>query len=158
MTPEKSRAANKKQYMRRIALGLCRSCGGRKPAKGRACCPKCLRDGLDNYYKNKEKRLDQQKRYKKKLRDATFAAYGGPICACCGETRYEFLQVDHVNGDGADHRRKIGKTSQTLYLWLRKHGYPKGFRVLCVNCNFSMGIHGYCPHEKERRNDRKIRR
>jgi hypothetical protein len=31
--------------------------------------------------------------------------------------------------------------------WLRKNGFPKGFRVLCHNCNFAHGHYGYCPHK-----------
>jgi hypothetical protein len=34
-----------------------------------------------------------------------------------------------------------------LHLYLRTHGYPSGFRVLCHNCNFSFGHYGYCPHQ-----------
>lgn len=33
-----------------------------------------------------------------------------------------------------------------IYRWLKQQGFPTGFRVLCMNCNFSYGLHGYCPH------------
>ncbi len=69
--------------------------------------------------------------------------YGGS-CACCGESRLAFLAIDHPNNDGAAHRKsgvdKIGN-------WLFKHNYPKGFRVLCHNCNCARGFYGFCPHE-----------
>lgn len=70
--------------------------------------------------------------------------YGGPVCACCGETIYSFLTLDHVHNDGAEHRRQIGKH---LYRWIIENDYPEGFQVLCMNCNF--GKHqngGVCPH------------
>lgn len=75
-------------------------------------------------------------------------AYGGPVCACCGESHIECLQIDHVNGDGATHRREIcGKNrSGNLYVWLRQNNYPPGFRVLCANCNFAISRLGRCPH------------
>lgn len=37
-----------------------------------------------------------------------------------------------------------------ITLWLKKNNYPPGFRVLCMNCNFSLGMRGYCPHQKEK--------
>lgn len=70
--------------------------------------------------------------------------YGG-LCDCCGESNLEFLQIDHVDNDGADHRRAIG---MSIYKWLHDNGCPKdGFRLLCANCNWSRGQWGYCPHE-----------
>ena len=74
-------------------------------------------------------------------------AYGGPRCCCCGEDHVECLSIDHVNGNGAQHRRDNGYGTN-LYIWLRQQGYPPGFRVLCVNCNFVLGRFGYCPHDK----------
>lgn len=32
--------------------------------------------------------------------------------------------------------------------WCRRNGYPKGFRVLCHNCNMAIGFYGYCPHSR----------
>jgi hypothetical protein len=80
------------------------------------------------------------------IRLEVIAAYGGQ-CACCGETRWEFLQFDHIDGGGEQHRREIRDAA--LDRWLKRHGYPEGFRVLCSNCNFAHGKYGYCPHEKE---------
>lgn len=71
--------------------------------------------------------------------------YGGK-CACCGETTFEFLAIDHINGGGGEHRRKIGK-SETVK-WLIKNNYPEGFQVLCHNCNLAKGFYGECPHQK----------
>lgn len=70
-------------------------------------------------------------------------APGGPSCACCGETVIEFLCIDHVNGGGAKHRKSI---NGNLYNWLKREGFPKGFRVLCYNCNAALGHYGRCPH------------
>jgi hypothetical protein len=73
-----------------------------------------------------------------------FAAYGGK-CACCLESRIEFLTLDHINGDGKTHRKQVGRSN--VYRDVEKRGYPATFRLLCFNCNCSRGIHGYCPHE-----------
>lgn len=71
----------------------------------------------------------------------------GGSCACCGESTYEFLQFDHVNGDGADHRRRLGRS--TLYTSDVRRAGVENFQVLCCNCNFAKGLHGACPHETD---------
>lgn len=88
------------------------------------------------------------KRWRDQLRAEILAAYGGQ-CKCCGEQRKEFLAIDHVKGDGRQHRALVGKN---IYSWLRKNKFPKrGFRLLCHNCNFARGAYGYCPHSKEQK-------
>lgn len=111
------------------------------------------------YLKNCEKRRAFQREYRKKnkekIREAArkvrvevLCYYGGspPKCACCGETHMEFLAIDHVKGNGNEHRKKVGSGYVFCY-WLRAHGFPKGFRVLCHNCNLARGFYGYCPHD-----------
>lgn len=77
--------------------------------------------------------------------------YGGnpPKCTCCGEEKIEFLAVDHENGGGNKHRKEVpGRGSGGVYTWIIKNNFPKGFRILCHNCNSSLGYYGYCPHKK----------
>jgi len=76
--------------------------------------------------------------------------YGGspPRCACCGEEHIEFLTIDHINGRGNTHKKRLGLTGRGFYEWLIKNKFPTGFRVLCYNCNLSVGHLGYCPHER----------
>lgn len=72
----------------------------------------------------------------------------GRICVCCGESRMEFLSIDHINGGGRKHVRGLG-SHMHLYSWLKRHKFPKDeFRLLCYNCNMSRGFFGYCPHTK----------
>jgi len=81
-------------------------------------------------------------------RDIVIRAYGGH-CACCGETEPMFLEIDHINGGGNAHRRKIGRSSKATYYWLIKHDFPDGFQVLCSNCNQGKKRNGgICPHQK----------
>jgi ferric-dicitrate binding protein FerR (iron transport regulator) len=67
-------------------------------------------------------------------REAVLDHYGR-ACVCCGST--EKLTIDHVNGDGAEHREQIGHGSTVLYRWLVASGFPEGFRVMCMPCNAS---------------------
>lgn len=78
-----------------------------------------------------------------KWRADALARYGDK-CACCGETTYEFLCIDHINGGGARQRRE---TKKHIYHWLKQAGWPtQGFQVLCHNCNLAKGFYGQCPH------------
>lgn len=97
----------------------------------------------------REKARARSNAYARKLREAAFEVYGGPICACCGEQERCFLTIDHINGGGNEHRRSIGGISNNFYQWLKATGYPPGFQVLCQNCN--VGKHrngGTCPHKE----------
>ena len=148
----------KDRYKRRKQAGLC-NCG-RVPEDGFASCSSCRTRSnqyvaqnkvrlyaarRECYYKNHEAALMKRKRVAENLRNEVLVAYGS-CCACCKEQRKEFLQVDHIDGDGANHRREVGSY---IYHWLRKHNYPNKFRLLCANCNWARGIYGYCPHEQE---------
>lgn len=94
----------------------------------------------------KKKLNDSNKASKKRLKDEVITAYGGR-CACCQETRVEFLTLDHVNNDGATHRKKEGiKTGTSTWAWARANGFPSTLQLLCWNCNSSKGAYGYCPH------------
>lgn len=79
------------------------------------------------------------------LRNDAMMAYGGHVCACCGETEPNFLSLDHIENDGATHRRTVGKA---IWKWLRDNKYPAGFQVLCMNCNHGKARNnGICPHK-----------
>ncbi len=85
--------------------------------------------------------------YNRSTKLEVFSHYG-TTCACCGESRQEFLAIDHINGGGRQHSLEIGKSGTGFYSWLKQQGYPEGYRVLCHNCNMSWGFFGYCPHEE----------
>jgi len=89
------------------------------------------------------------KRYRTKCRYKAIYYYsqGTMKCACCGESHYEFLSIDHINGNGRRERKLLGhgNIAQTLVA----RGFPLGYRVLCLNCNMSIGYYGYCPHQKK---------
>jgi len=113
--------------------------------------------GYMKRYARTPKSRKKQREFRRKIKTIIITHYGGnpPRCACCGEGHFEFLCIDHINGDGAEHRRKIGKTGGIqFYLWLIKNKFPTGFRVLCDNCNNSLGRYGYCPHRRRGGNER----
>lgn len=104
-----------------------------------------------SYHKNKEKykpkkKASEHKRYLE-VRKKVLTYYGGnpPRCACCGETQDEFLTIDHISGGGTKHRKRIRRP---FYRWLLENNFPEGYRVLCMNCNHSLGQYGYCPHQE----------
>jgi hypothetical protein len=71
---------------------------------------------------------------------------GRPKCACCGETRYEFLTIDHVRGDGAEDRLKMSRGSGFYGKLLKMRINRRKYQVLCYNCNMSKRLLGVCAH------------
>jgi len=124
----------KSDRLRRKSAGLCYNCN--EPAQSGGYCESC-----------KKKKNDAVKIWTEKLRLEVLQHYSGgtPKCACCGETEIRFLSIDHINGGGIEHRKRI---NGSIYLWLRRNNYPEGYRILCHNCNFSYGLYGNCPHQK----------
>src|SRR3989304_933090 len=108
-----------------------------------------------HYWANREKEIMRvmkgNAKYHRQRKIEALGKYGGspPKCACCGCPILLFLTIDHMNNDGAKHRKEI-KRYGSIYLWLKKMNYPKGFQVLCMNCNWAKGKFGFCPHEDDR--------
>lgn len=135
---------------------VCSKCGIRKPRKKfskashrkiglSGWCKKCMKKISKKYVKSK---TILSRKYYVALRLEVLSHYsnGSPFCSCCGISFLEFLSIDHIDGGGRKHRQEIGSH---LYSWLRRNNFPKGFRVLCHNCNQSLGAYGYCPHESK---------
>jgi len=103
--------------------------------------------------KYREQRIAYSKRKDKEKRLEVLIHYGGdpPKCACCGELHIEFLTIDHIHGGGTKHIKKLGIGGK-LHRWLAKNNFPSGYQILCMNCNFSLGCHGYCPHKNKPKN------
>lgn len=104
---------------------------------------------------------ERTKGHRQALRAQAIEAYGGK-CACCGEPDPAFLTFDHVNNDGAEHRRELFGSAETagrarpqtsskrfLY-WLRDNDYPDSIQLHCANCQLGkVRGKGVCPHQKE---------
>ena len=77
---------------------------------------------------------------------------GKAECVKCGFSNLDALAIDHINEDGAAHRRQLWNTSRGrggggIYHWLRARGFPSGFQTLCFNCNT-------IKHMEKKRQDR----
>lgn len=106
--------------------------------------------------KNRDKFKATQKRAYEKVRLEALQHYSKkeiPDCACCGENEILFLHIDHINGNGAEHRRLLEKElgyypgGNGLPYWLKKNNYPEGFQILCANCNLAKRVSNICPHQ-----------
>jgi hypothetical protein len=124
-------------------IGLCTDCMHRKVELGKIRCTLCLH---------------RSRIYQLRIKFQTFNAYGGPKCACCGETNPGFLTLDHIDGGGHQQVLKLfgskSGSSKRLYKWLRDQKYPAGYQVLCFNCNCGRGTNnGKCPHHTPYKSD-----
>lgn len=70
---------------------------------------------------------------KKKIRAKLFELYGDN-CAICGFIDKRALTLDHINGNGAEERRKHGEHG--VYRDAMNKYQPEKYRTLCMNCQF----------------------
>ena len=111
------------------AAGLCITCGVNKAIENKTNCSKCI---THKYNENRNLKIE------------TFNAYGGCVCVNCGITDVDVLALDHVNNDGAKHRKELAPKKKghpaggaNVYRKLRRLNFPdkNRFQVLCSNCN-----------------------
>jgi len=91
------------------------------------------------YAKTKDHRREVNKAYIAELKETTLSKYSGgpPACNRCGFSDIRALSIDHIAGDGCEHRRVDVKGGGfRMYLWLKYRNYPTGYQVLCMNCQF----------------------
>jgi hypothetical protein len=60
---------------------------------------------------------------------------GKCVCVKCGFTNISALSIDHINGNGTEHRKEVGR-GEAFYSWLIKNNFPEGYQTLCMNCQF----------------------
>lgn len=126
----------KESYNNAKNKGLCVICRNSLATK-KTQCERC-----------KNRTVKRVKAWLQKLRLEVYIAYGGAFCACCGESKMDFLSLDHVDGGGTRLRKEEGQGGANEYCRLKRRGFPNGFQVLCFNCNW--GRHrngGICPHK-----------
>lgn len=122
-------------------------------AENREHIRKYARDyAAETYASNPEKFAAASQRSYQKLKNEVLTHYGSS-CACCGSTIQ--LSIDHINGDGAEHREELFGNPRYgggsgIYTWLRLNDFPPGFQILCKRCNRSKGTGTYCSlHDKQ---------
>jgi hypothetical protein len=101
------------------------------------------------------KYVAKQKEHRINLQMTVFLKYSKrhsksdvPCCRCCGQTCVQFLAVDHIAGkkqmDSEPELVKLGYSSKFysdgLKRWIIKNNFPKGFQILCHNCNLAKGF------------------
>lgn len=143
---------------RRYWDGRCLDCNNAVVAGDSRRCRSCLRAKNQRYRAANVDRVRLNARvYAKqahqKRRILAIKKYGNK-CRCCGETQLAFLVLDHVKGGGNAHRRTLTRSgeiagSSNFYAWVVRNNFPKGFQVLCHNCNFAKS-HGGCPHKRKK--------
>jgi hypothetical protein len=72
-----------------------------------------------------------------KLKREVFSHYcnGAIECNSCKNNQLDMLTIDHINNDGAEHRKSINAIGGIdFYRWLKNNGFPTGLQVLCWNC------------------------
>lgn len=81
-------------------------------------------------------------RYRLKVKIKAMLLYGDPIqCVHCGVNNLDALCFDHINDDGAAHRKEkklAGRNSgmgSRIYELIQKEGKIEGLQILCANCN-----------------------
>ena len=88
--------------------------------------------------KDPERKRAQVRKCYKELKLQLLTHYGNGKCTCvvCGFDDIRALCIDHINNDGASHRKEINsKGGYRTYYWLKRHGLPSGYQTLCANCN-----------------------
>lgn len=87
------------------------------------------------FKENARKRVIYAREYRQKIKTEVLSHYSPKLmCALCGFKDLRALSMDHINGGGTKHLKKIGVS--VFYYWLKNNNYPPGFRVLCMNCQF----------------------
>jgi hypothetical protein len=120
-------------------------------------CKKCAREN-DKKHRSTEKFRLKHNQYMRQyypgwvrqLQEDTLTHYGNGImaCVCCGEKRFLFLTIDHINGRTKEEMKNYKYRGWQLKSFLRTNNYPKGYQTLCWNCNSGRQLNkGLCPHK-----------
>lgn len=120
-------------------------------ARGRHNTTRCRLCATKEYYKNKPKRTKEQKaaymreyyqrrkaeldtytaEWRERKRVQLIQQLGGK-CGKCGESDPIVLDFDHINDDGAEHRRATRKRNVVFLV----ADPERQFQLLCKNCNW----------------------
>jgi hypothetical protein len=119
---------------------------------GYLVCKPCWRERQRRWYEENKDRIAELWRkyritgrkarndavYRNRVKFECLSHYGGdpPKCVRCGIEDLRVLTIDHIDGGGAVHRKQLRWAGNYLYVWLRKNGFPPGYQVLCMNCQW----------------------
>ena len=91
------------------------------------------------YAKHKGEILSKNRAYRRGVKEKIFTALGHR-CQLCGFDNKFALQIDHVNGGGYAHRRRVGLHAYYQDILRQIQEGSKDFRLLCANCNQIQGV------------------
>ena len=78
--------------------------------------------------------------YNKKIRLDAIKMLGG-ACAQCGYDDWRVLEIDHIEGGGREHRKRVDHKMQYRNI---RDGNTEGYQLLCANCH---GIKSHLERE-----------
>ncbi len=114
---------------------------------------KYRKESREWFIKNRTRSLEMNRLWRRNMRLKILNHYsdGKLECVCCKEKILEFLTLDHINNDGTKLRKMYSNGGHQHYRRIIKQGFPKGFQVLCYNCNCGRAKtkDKICPHEKK---------
>lgn len=126
---DKNNCRRKEKIQYRQINNLCTVCGQSSDTR---YCLSC-REKYNNWIKKSNYKLIMKEK-RDAIKQQVFDHYGNK-CTHCGIEGFDLLTIDHINEDGASHRKSIKKSGSTFYRWLVNNKFPEGFQVLCWNCN-----------------------
>ena len=145
----------RRRHLDRKQHGVCTICGKRPITSGSTSrCTACIEGAKQRAHRYEQRyrspKYKTQRKIQRQVADprikAEIFAHYGKVCDCCGEDALPLRTIDHIDGKkkwGHDHTW----TGIKLYKWLKKHGFPKGFRTMCWSCNCGRDTSpdGLCP-------------
>lgn len=100
---------------------------------------------------HQEEEVEKDYRRNQKIKIEVLSHYSKgiyPKCAHCDEERLSCLSIDHIRGKGVKHRKDLNISGNRFYHWLKSQGYPKGYQVLCMNCQWVKRVESNECHRK----------
>jgi len=156
----------KKDRIHRLSCGICAYCKKNQKVNGKTHCQSCINrkkakhndkkasgiccgSGCHNPPQYNKTRCNEcvaklKSRYAQ-LRLEVLTHYGLKCnCMCeCTISNIKHLTIDHINNDGASHRKTVG-SGESFYKWIIKNDFPDFLQVLCWNCNCAKQYFGGC--------------
>lgn len=100
-------------------------------------CTPCFRQYGKQYHKS-DLNYAQKQLNRYYARKSAVIHYYGDRCGQCSEDEYEKLTIDHINNNGATHRRQM---TTNIFDYLYNNLIDRdGYQVLCYNCNCTKSI------------------
>ena len=126
---------------------ICRPCRNKK-TREQGRCYHCYKQKNECQCKIAKSKRSVTKRLQDK--ELVIKHYGGKCqCPGCEENRLPFLTIDHINGDGSNHRKLNKHANSNIWEVVIKENFPETYQVLCWNCNCSKSQSSVCPvHSK----------